>query len=113
MAGAPIWSKEIFAPVTISAVVFRSVGLAQPEVVCIELTKWQWLVAFMFKVSLPASAGSPRQAFGRQFLLSSLPPMVLLRVVPSLCPSFRTLQVELLWFLVTLYPWDQQYPFGS
>ena len=38
-AGAPCWSREIFAPVSMRAMVVKSVGLAQPEVIGRELTK--------------------------------------------------------------------------
>jgi hypothetical protein len=42
-----------------------------------------------------------------------LPPMVLLRVASSLCPSVRVLQVLLLCPFMTLKPCDQQYPVRS
>ena len=58
-------------------------------------------------------AGVPHQDCGFQYLLSSLPPIVLALVAPTLCPSLRQVHEVLLWFFSTLYPWDQQYPFGS
>lgn len=39
VAGAPVWSKEMFAPVSMRAVVAKSFGLVQPVVVCMELIK--------------------------------------------------------------------------
>lgn len=37
--GAPCWRREMLAPVSMSAVVDKFVGLAQPEVIGKELTK--------------------------------------------------------------------------
>jgi hypothetical protein len=66
MAGAPCWSSEMFAPVSMIAVVARLSGFLQPEVMCNESTKEQQLSVFSLIIPLITAAGSPRQARGFQ-----------------------------------------------
>ena len=92
----------MFAPVSLIAVVASFSGFLQPEVMCNESTKEQQLSVFSLIIPFITSAGSPRQACGFQYMLSVLPPIVFALVAPSLCPSFRDLQVLLVWVFVTL-----------
>ena len=81
-ASALEFRRDMLAPVSRRAVVLRFGGLAQPGVV-VELTKWcRDVFSFKFKLTLPA--GLPRQVLGFQVMFSWLPPIVFVRVAPSL-----------------------------
>ena len=101
--GAPFAKSEMLAAVSSKAVLLMLGGLAQPDEIVAEHNKLNLLALSSTK----SSAGSHRH-FGFQFLLALLPPMVLLRVASSLCPSVRVLQVLLLCPFITLNPCVQQ-----